>query len=100
MITRRGFLQTIGGVAVASAVKWPFRVYSFPSDIVIADTAPVELFTTLRAWDNFNSKSISVRFNGSTRPSREAVQNLRELGYSNLKFGESQLDAAVKRFVI
>lgn len=34
---RRNFLRTlVGGVAGAAAVRtWPFRVYSFPSEVVI-----------------------------------------------------------------
>ena len=41
MMDRRNFFRlTIGGVAAATAVRtWPFRVYSFPTNIVIA---PVE----------------------------------------------------------
>jgi hypothetical protein len=36
---RRGFLTTlIGGIAGTAAVRtWPFRVYSFPADIVRVD---------------------------------------------------------------
>jgi hypothetical protein len=36
---RRGFLATlIGGIAATAAVRtWPFRVYSFPTDIVRVD---------------------------------------------------------------
>jgi hypothetical protein len=35
---RRGFLKLlVGGVAAAAAIRtFPFRVYSFPSDIVVA----------------------------------------------------------------
>jgi hypothetical protein len=35
-LSRRGFLGSlVGGVAAAAAVRtWPFRVYSFPADIV------------------------------------------------------------------
>ena len=38
-MNRRGFLQTlIGGIAATAAARtWPFRVYSFPSEIKIAD---------------------------------------------------------------
>jgi hypothetical protein len=34
-VNRRSFLNlTVGGIAAAAAVRtWPFRVYSFPSDI-------------------------------------------------------------------
>lgn len=36
-MNRRNFLTLIGGVSAAAAVRtWPFRVYSFPTDIVIA----------------------------------------------------------------
>jgi len=38
MMDRRSFFKlSVGGVAAAAAVRtWPFRVYSFPTDIVIA----------------------------------------------------------------
>jgi hypothetical protein len=38
MLTRRGFLGSlIGGVAATAAVRtWPFRVFSFPSELKIA----------------------------------------------------------------
>lgn len=44
MIDRRGFLGSlIGGVATASAVRtWPFRVFSFPSTIVVSPTIRLE----------------------------------------------------------
>lgn len=37
--TRRGFLGSlIGGVAVSAAVRsWPFRVFSFPNEIKLAN---------------------------------------------------------------
>ena len=37
MVTRRGFLgMMVGGVAAAAAVRtWPFRVFSFPTEIAI-----------------------------------------------------------------
>ena len=37
-MNRRGFLKlSIGGVATAAAVRtWPFRVYSFPKEIIIS----------------------------------------------------------------
>ena len=36
---RRGFLKSlVGGLAVGAAVRtWPFRVYSFPSEIVVPE---------------------------------------------------------------
>jgi hypothetical protein len=42
MLDRRSFLGSmVGGVAVAAAVRtWPFRVYSFPTDIVL--TGPIQ----------------------------------------------------------
>jgi hypothetical protein len=34
-MNRRNFLGLVGGVSMAAAVRtWPFRVYSFPSEIV------------------------------------------------------------------
>jgi hypothetical protein len=40
-MNRRGFLGTlVGGVAAGAAVRsWPFRVFSFPQNIVIAQPA-------------------------------------------------------------
>jgi len=36
MNERRNFLKTlVGGVAIAAAVQFPFRVYSFPHDVII-----------------------------------------------------------------
>jgi hypothetical protein len=42
MMNRRGFLNRfIGGVAAASAVRtWPFRVYSFPAEIIAVNPLP------------------------------------------------------------
>jgi len=39
-VERRNFLRTlVGGVAVAAAARnWPFRVYSFPSEVAPANT--------------------------------------------------------------
>lgn len=43
---RRGFLKMLGGVAMGSAVRqWPFRVYSFPSDIRIEPVTYSSLFS-------------------------------------------------------
>ena len=38
-MNRRGFLHSlVGGIAATSAVRaWPFRVYSFPSEISFTD---------------------------------------------------------------
>lgn len=38
-MNRRGFLgMMVGGVAATAAVRtWPFRVYSFPAEVVTAD---------------------------------------------------------------
>lgn len=46
---RRGFFKlTIGGVAATAAVRtWPFRVYSFPTNIVIADDNFPESFIAM-----------------------------------------------------
>jgi hypothetical protein len=43
MLTRRGFLGTlIGGVAAGAAVRtWPFRVFSFPSEIIVPVAMPM-----------------------------------------------------------
>jgi len=40
-VNRRNFLQSmIGGLAASAAVRqWPFRVYSFPTDIVLPNPA-------------------------------------------------------------
>jgi hypothetical protein len=40
---RRSFFRTmVGGVAAAAAVRtWPFRVYSFPTDIVFPTVSPL-----------------------------------------------------------
>jgi len=57
-VNRRGFLQSlVGGIAATAAVRiWPFRVYSFPSEIKIADATaigieleniPLEKFATI-----------------------------------------------------
>ena len=39
-MNRRGFLGTlVGGVIASAAVRtWPFRVFSFPTEIVVANT--------------------------------------------------------------
>lgn len=44
-MNRRNFLTTlVGGVAVAAAVRtWPFRVYSFPTDIKVVPRWPDQL---------------------------------------------------------
>jgi hypothetical protein len=40
---RRGFLKLlVGGVAAAAAVQtWPFRVYSFPSEVTLVEDSVV-----------------------------------------------------------
>ena len=41
-MNRRDFLSVmVGGVAISTAVRsWPFRVYSFPSDVKSANLGP------------------------------------------------------------
>jgi hypothetical protein len=42
----------VGGLAAGVAVRtWPFRVYSFPSDIVLPRVADISE-TELRFWDH------------------------------------------------
>lgn len=45
---RRGFLRSlVGGVAAASAVRtWPFRIFSFPTDIV----TPPAIVDDIAGW--------------------------------------------------
>ena len=60
-MNRRGFLGTlVGGLAASAAVRtWPFRVYSFPSEITIEKPLAVRLVrefdparnTMVTRWD-------------------------------------------------
>ena len=45
-MNRRGFLTSlIGGVSATAAVRtWPFRVYSFPTDIAVARDLEAEFW--------------------------------------------------------
>ena len=61
-MNRRAFLSTlIGGVAAAAAVRtWPFRAYSFPSEVKIAPIAAggaltIEMIerTLTEMWENY-----------------------------------------------
>lgn len=51
-ISRRNFFRlSIGGVAAAAAVRaWPYRVYSFPREIVVPTRQPVWDEQFLRLW--------------------------------------------------
>lgn len=46
-LDRRNFIQQmIGGIAGTAAVRtWPFRVYSFPTNIVLASSLPAGFVT-------------------------------------------------------
>lgn len=57
---RRNFLRAlVGGVATAAAVRsWPFRVYSFPSEI----GAPQPLFDQLIAIGEMDFVRVPIRF--------------------------------------
>lgn len=48
MMDRRNFLRSlVGGVAATAAVRtWPFRIYSFPSQVVTPSVVPNYLWKT------------------------------------------------------
>jgi|SRR5882724_10035421 len=57
MNRRSFFTKMIGGVAATAAVRaWPFRVFSFPSEIAIAPPATVRF---IRAFDPLQNRVIS-----------------------------------------
>jgi hypothetical protein len=57
-LSRRGFIGTmIGGVAASAAVRaWPFRVFSFPESIKVAQPLTVRF---IRAYDYGTDKMVS-----------------------------------------
>lgn len=77
MNRRQFFKLSVGGIATAAAVsrEWPFKVFSFSKDIVIAKTADVD-----RAARRLLDPIVSMAIDGSNafffsgivrRPSRE-----------------------------
>jgi hypothetical protein len=54
-INRRGFIGTmVGGVAASAAVRtWPFRVYSFPTDIQIVPEFPAWMYSAASFINDF-----------------------------------------------
>lgn len=71
---RRGFLQSlIGGVAVTAAVQtWPFRVYSFASEIKIATPKESVDFLKAHRIQYQGDKLISV-INLQPKPAQQIV---------------------------
>ena len=57
---RRSFFKSmVGGVAVAAAVRtWPYRVFSFPTEIIPA-TLPATSIRFIKAYDVMQDKMIS-----------------------------------------
>jgi hypothetical protein len=67
-LARRDFLSTfIGGIASTAAVRtWPFRVYSFPTDIVIASSLPAGFVSLALVQEAFRIKHpLYGDFNGT-----------------------------------
>ena len=56
-MNRRGFLRAlVGGVATATAVRtFPFRVFSFPSEIV---TPPMVHISEVGVWDELTATTL------------------------------------------
>lgn len=53
-MNRRNFLgMMVGGIAASAAVRtWPFRVYSFPGEIVLANSIPAAMVLNRSAWQS------------------------------------------------
>ena len=64
---RRGFLGSlIGGVAATAAVRtWPFRVFSFPDEIIVPHTLPI-ISNQLLSIDMITRESLRVLMNSLT----------------------------------
>lgn len=82
-MNRRGFLgKLIGGVAAAAAVRtWPFRVYSFPAEVVPAfnpiDTSFYQLYTTYFIQNLPTMKGLIV----SEYPGRLSAGRFKDSGF-------------------
>ena len=95
MIDRRAFLGTlIGGTVAAAAVQtWPFRVYSFPSQIIIPEVGlSIRL---IRAYDLAGMKSMAMRMDYALTANWR--EKLAALGYPKVEVvQENAMDRAVK----
>lgn len=97
-MNRRSFFKlSVGGIATAAAVsrEWPFKVFSFPKDVVIAKTADVD-----RAARRILDPIVSMALDGSNayffsglvrRPTREEFEEYMGMKDSAIaKFGGYQ----------
>jgi hypothetical protein len=95
MLNRRAFLGTlIGGTVAAAAIQtWPFRVYSFPTDIIIPEVGPS--IRVIRAYDLAGMKSMTMRMDYAL--SVNWRERLAALGYPKAEIvQENAVDRAVK----
>jgi hypothetical protein len=105
---RRGFLGSlVGGLAVTAAVReWPFRVFSFPTDIQIAQPEVEVIPAVLGEWHQYyQSTHINLALvDKATReqlaPSIARALNIRSSLYAQMILSEADRDIPGGKLVV